>query len=29
MPYLHAPEDLGELVGDGPAYRVDQLRHWL
>jgi 23S rRNA (adenine2503-C2)-methyltransferase len=29
MPYLHAPEDLGELVGDGPSYRVDQLRDWL
>ncbi|MFO7300056.1 MAG: 23S rRNA (adenine(2503)-C(2))-methyltransferase RlmN [Actinomycetes bacterium] len=29
MPYLHAPEDLAELVGDGPAYRVAQLRSWL
>jgi 23S rRNA (adenine2503-C2)-methyltransferase len=29
MPYLHAPEDLGELIGDGPSYRVDQLRDWL
>jgi 23S rRNA (adenine2503-C2)-methyltransferase len=29
MPYLHAPEDLGELVGDAPSYRVDQLRDWL
>jgi 23S rRNA (adenine2503-C2)-methyltransferase len=29
MPYLHAPEDLGELLGDGPSYRVDQLRDWL
>ena len=29
MPYLHAPEDLGELVGDGPSYRIDQLRDWL
>jgi len=29
MPYLHAPEDLGEVVGDAPSYRVDQLRDWL
>jgi 23S rRNA (adenine2503-C2)-methyltransferase len=29
MPYLHTPEDLGELVGDAPSYRVDQLRDWL
>jgi 23S rRNA (adenine2503-C2)-methyltransferase len=29
MPYLLAPEELGELVGDAPAYRVDQLRDWL
>lgn len=29
MPYLHAPEELGDLVGDGPSYRVDQLREWL
>jgi 23S rRNA (adenine2503-C2)-methyltransferase len=29
MPYLHSPEDLGELVGPGPSYRVDQLRDWL
>jgi len=29
MPYLHAPENLGELIGDGPSYRVDQLRDWL
>ena len=26
MPYLHSPEDLGELIGEGPAYRVTQLR---
>ena len=29
MPYLLAPEELGVLVGDGPDYRVDQLRDWL
>jgi 23S rRNA (adenine2503-C2)-methyltransferase len=29
MPYLHAPEDLGRVVGDGPSYRIDQLRDWL
>jgi 23S rRNA (adenine2503-C2)-methyltransferase len=29
MPYLHAPEDLGELLEGEPAYRVDQLRDWL
>ncbi|MFQ5522957.1 MAG: 23S rRNA (adenine(2503)-C(2))-methyltransferase RlmN [Acidimicrobiia bacterium] len=29
MPYLRAPEDLGEVVGEGPSYRVDQLRRWL
>lgn len=29
MPYLHAPEDLSELLGDEPPYRVDQLRRWL
>ncbi|HEX6147361.1 MAG TPA: 23S rRNA (adenine(2503)-C(2))-methyltransferase RlmN [Acidimicrobiia bacterium] len=29
MPYLHAPEDLGDLVGEAPSYRVDQLRDWL
>lgn len=28
-PYLSAPEDLGELIGDGPSYRADQLRSWL
>ncbi|HEX6947437.1 MAG TPA: 23S rRNA (adenine(2503)-C(2))-methyltransferase RlmN [Acidimicrobiia bacterium] len=29
MPYLHEPEALADLVGDGPSYRVDQLRGWL
>ncbi|HSM43861.1 MAG TPA: 23S rRNA (adenine(2503)-C(2))-methyltransferase RlmN, partial [Acidimicrobiia bacterium] len=29
MPYLQAPEDLGELVGDAPKYRVNQLHDWL
>lgn len=29
MPYLRAPEDLGDLIGDGPPYRVNQLRAWL
>ncbi len=29
VPYLHAPEDLGELFAGEPAYRVDQLRDWL
>ena len=29
MPYLRAPEDLGDLLNDQPAYRVDQLRDWL
>jgi len=29
MPYLHAPEDLDELVAGGPSYRADQLRDWL
>ena len=29
MPYLHAPEDLADVVGDGPAYRVRQLHNWL
>lgn len=29
MPYLHAPEDLGELLTGEPAYRIDQLRDWL
>ncbi|MGH8950860.1 MAG: 23S rRNA (adenine(2503)-C(2))-methyltransferase RlmN [Acidimicrobiia bacterium] len=29
MPYLTAPEDLGELLEGEPGYRVDQLRHWL
>ncbi|MFZ0015669.1 MAG: 23S rRNA (adenine(2503)-C(2))-methyltransferase RlmN [Acidimicrobiia bacterium] len=29
MPYLHPPEELGELLEGEPAYRVDQLRDWL
>jgi 23S rRNA (adenine2503-C2)-methyltransferase len=29
VPYLHPPERLGELLGDEPSYRVDQLREWL
>ena len=29
MPYLHAPEALDELIGEGPSYRADQLRDWL
>ena len=29
VPYLHAPEDLAELVDGEPRYRVDQLREWL
>ena len=29
MPYLHAPEDLEELIGEGPSYRANQLRDWL
>ncbi|HEX9847757.1 MAG TPA: 23S rRNA (adenine(2503)-C(2))-methyltransferase RlmN [Acidimicrobiia bacterium] len=29
MPYLHAPEELGDLLADEPSYRVDQLRRWL
>ena len=29
MPYLRAPEDLGEVVGEEPSYRIDQLRDWL
>lgn len=28
-PYLHAPEDLGSYIGEGPSYRADQLREWL
>jgi 23S rRNA (adenine2503-C2)-methyltransferase len=27
--YLRPPEELGAIVGDEPAYRVDQLRRWL
>jgi len=29
MPYLIAPEDLGQLLPDEPRYRADQLREWL
>jgi len=29
MPYLTAPEELGELLPGEPAYRADQLREWL
>jgi 23S rRNA (adenine2503-C2)-methyltransferase len=29
MPYLLAPEDLGDLIGDEPSFRVDQVRDWL
>ena len=29
MPYLCAPEDLGELLPGEPSYRADQLRDWL
>jgi 23S rRNA (adenine2503-C2)-methyltransferase len=29
VPYLLQPEDLGELLEDEPAYRVEQLRDWL
>jgi len=29
MPYLLAPEDLGELLAGEPSFRVDQLRDWL
>jgi 23S rRNA (adenine2503-C2)-methyltransferase len=29
MPYLTAPEALGELLAHEPPYRVDQLRKWL
>jgi 23S rRNA (adenine2503-C2)-methyltransferase len=29
VPYLHAPEDLGDLLTNEPSYRVDQLRDWL
>ena len=28
-PYLHQPEDLGDLLEGEPSYRVDQLRKWL
>ena len=29
MPYLRDPDDLAALVGEGPAFRTDQLRRWL
>jgi 23S rRNA (adenine2503-C2)-methyltransferase len=29
VPYLHAPEDLAEILPGEPSYRVDQLRGWL
>jgi len=29
LPYLIAPEELGELLGDEPGYRTDQVREWL
>jgi 23S rRNA (adenine2503-C2)-methyltransferase len=29
VPYLHRPEDLGDLLEGEPPYRVDQLRNWL
>ena len=29
MPYLHAPEELGDLLEGEPSYRADQLRDWL
>jgi 23S rRNA (adenine2503-C2)-methyltransferase len=29
VPYLHQPEDLGDLLEAEPSYRVDQLRDWL
>jgi 23S rRNA (adenine2503-C2)-methyltransferase len=29
VPYLHPPEDLGELLAGEPAFRADQLREWL
>ena len=29
VPYLHQPEDLGDLLEGEPSYRVDQLRKWL
>lgn len=29
MLYLHDPDALGELLGDHPGYRADQLRSWL
>lgn len=29
MPYMHPPEELGDLLPGEPSYRVDQLRDWL
>jgi len=29
VPYLHAPEDLGDLLEGEPRFRADQLRDWL
>ena len=29
MPYLTPPEELGDLLGEQPRYRADQLRAWL
>lgn len=29
MPYLIAPEELGDLLADEPGFRTDQLREWL
>ncbi|MDP3985074.1 MAG: 23S rRNA (adenine(2503)-C(2))-methyltransferase RlmN, partial [Acidimicrobiia bacterium] len=29
MPYLHAPEELGELLEGEPSYRIGQLHEWL
>jgi len=29
VPYLHTPENLGDLLVGEPSYRVDQLRDWL
>jgi 23S rRNA (adenine2503-C2)-methyltransferase len=29
LPYLIAPEELSDLLGDEPDYRADQLREWL
>lgn len=29
MPYLQAPESLGDIFDGEPQYRADQLRDWL